>query len=302
MRAFFKKAISLGGLAIVACGPPIDDAFSDPSSEDPSSRETTAEQHAEAITIPNGWVPLSLSPAPSGIRIYTNNSNSYVTILDMRQARIKLLRGSTVDHGDFDGVMTKSAASFWTDAKAQDSTTSKARVVFGGTFGSVYGASSKESGIAFGLKTNGTLISKGYAVPGVGTNPENQYTNLVKLFTINNSMQRAWIGPYGSSSFGSPDVVGGLDVTADKGKNNLVARTFVGVRDDNNDGNYETVMVITSKASTQATAASVLSSFGAQAQIMLDGSGSTFITIDGVMKFKTDDRYIPQATAFYSGL
>jgi hypothetical protein len=102
-----------------------------------------------------------------------------------------------------------------------------------------------------------------------------------------------------TTSFSSPDLVGALDVTANKGSLNSVGRTFVGVRDDDADGNFETMLVYSSGAATQPQAASVLTASGAQQQAMLDGSGSTFLVVDGVTRIPTDGRLVPQAIAFY---
>lgn len=267
---------------------------------DEGADEAVGAGASAVVPIPTGWAPLTLSAPNTGVRVYGKNGE-WVTIVNMKQARVKTLTGTVTGSGEEKGVWTKDYKSFLSAATALNTSTSKLRVLIGGTFGSVISNTSKVSGIAFGLKTNGSLISYGYAVPDVGSKPENQYTGQVKLFTFNNAMNRAWIGSYGKQSFSSPDVIGALDVLADKGPNNSVQRTFVGVRDDDGDGNLETVMVFTSPASTQAHASSVLSAFGAQVKAMLDGSGSTFLMVDGVTKI-APNRFVPHATGFYAGL
>jgi hypothetical protein len=251
---------------------------------------------SKAVPIPPYWTQLALSSPSAGVRVYKKDGE-YVTILDMRKGTMKLLTGAVTtppNSPNYKLVYKKKYTDFWADAAALNTTSSKVKVVFGGT----YGAFDQPTGIAFGLKKAGSLVSLGYAAPG---GPQPEYPGQVKLITFNNAARRAWIGPYNSDSFSiSPDIMGALDVAADKGPNTNKGRTFVGVRDDDGDGSAETVLVFTSAASTQSHAAFVLSSFGAQQQAMIDGSGSTFLIVDGATKIPTDGRLIPQATAFYA--
>jgi hypothetical protein len=76
-------------------------------------------------------------------------------------------------------------------------------------------------------------------------------------------------------------------------------RTFLGIRDNDSDGNYETVFIFSSNAATQSSAASMLSSFGATEIVMLDGGGSTGLIIDGTAQINTG-RTLPHALAVYA--
>ncbi|WP_437944965.1 hypothetical protein WME98_28785 [Sorangium sp. So ce296] len=246
------------------------------------------------VPVPAGYSEVALSAPSSGVRVFKrNDADEWVTIVDLRQATARNITGA-VSGGDPDYLLVQrnSYTAYWTDARSHETSTRKLRVVVSGTFG----AFTYPTGIAFGLKKDGSHISYGYAAPG-GPAPESFN---VKLFTFNNPMSRAWIGTYDRSSFGSPDVVGALDVAADKNKYASIQRTMVGVRDDNGDGDLETILVLSTRRATQAVAASRLSAFGAHEMAMLDGSGSTSLIVDGATRIAAD-RPVPHAIAFYSG-
>lgn len=275
----------------------VEDASRDVESADPGTLAALEGEPAAIVPLPPNWLAVSLGAPSNGVRVYRQGSE-YVTILDMRKGTTKLLTGAvTTPPNDPTRklVQRKKTTDFWSDAVAQNTASAKVKVVVGGTFG----AWSQPTGIAFGLKRAGSLISYGYAAPG---GPQPEYPGKVKLITFNNAMKRAWIGPYNLDSFStSPDLMGALEVDANKSPNTNTGRTFFGVRDDDGDGNLETVLVFTSPSSTQAHASSVLSAFGAQQKAMVDGSGSTFLMIDGVTKIASSDgRLIAQATAFYA--
>ncbi len=248
------------------------------------------------VPIPPNWIAVTLGAPNNGVRVY-RQGNEYVIVLDMRMGTVKLLTGAVVTppgEPNYKRVYRKKTTDFWPDAVAQNTASAKVKVVVGGTFG----AWDQPTGIAFGLKQAGSLISYGYGAPG---GPQPEYPGQIKLITFNNAMNRAWIGPYSLDSFASPDLMGALEVDADKEPYKSKGRTFLGVRDNDSDGDFETVLVFTSPSSIQSHASSVLSAFGAQQKAMIDGSGSTFLIIDGVTKIASSDgRSIAQATAFYA--
>src|SRR5207253_2235783 len=97
-----------------------------------------------------------------------------------------------------------------------------------------------------------------------------------------------------------PDVVGALNVKAEKRTNSPIQRTFAGVRDDDGDGRRETVLLYSTLHSSQGAAAAVLDGFGALDKVMLDGGSSTFMLLNGspmVPGFGS----VPHAIAIYSG-
>jgi hypothetical protein len=123
-----------------------------------------------------------------------------------------------------------------------------------------------------------------------------QYT-----FAFNSVSASANIQTYWQQTFARfPEVVGALDVNADKYATRYLPRTFVGVRDVNGDRIQETVLLYSSNYARQIDASRVLKDFGASAQAMLDGGSSTGIIVDGQPLISTN-RSIPHAIAVYAG-
>jgi hypothetical protein len=175
---------------------------------------------------------------------------------------------------------------------AQNTASRTARVAINGTF---FDPNNDPAGIAFGLKAGWWRMSYGYEVGGV-------YDDHELTLTYDSSFGSSSIQPHRQADFdgGIPDVVGGLDATANKGINSLKRRTFVGVRDDNGDGHSETVIFYSSPAATQPGAVNVLSGFGAGSKMMLDGGTSTGLIVAG-SNYLIPGYKIPHAFIIYSG-
>ncbi|CAN93827.1 hypothetical protein predicted by Glimmer/Critica [Sorangium cellulosum So ce56] len=270
-----------------------------PGGEAIEESEIVGDAPAAAITIPAGWTPVGLAAPNRGVRVYKKDGkNEYVTIVDMNNATALNLTGPLVagaaNGPDFKLIRRVNFTDFWGAARAQETATRRARVVVSGTFGTF----NQPTGLAFGLKAGGNLISYGYAAPG-GPSPE---PHRVMLFAFNNARSRGWIGDYNRDSFTvSPDVVGAVHVDADFRPGDLTGRTFVGVRDDDRDGNAETILVFSSSSATTWQASTTISAFGAQQKVMLDGSYSTYLIVDGGPRISTAGRLVPHGIAFYSG-
>jgi hypothetical protein len=247
---------------------------------------------AAAVAVPPGFQLIS---SGTGVAVYRKTFSGrrpdYVTVVDLGRGTIRNLTGTITGAPNMSLVSRKllgpssRSANFWTDAVAQNTTSRKAKVVVNGTF---FSTNAYPSGIAFGLKANSRIISFGY-----GTN---EFPGLVRVLPFDSGRAAASIQPYAQSVFigGSPDVVGGLDPTANKSPSGHLARTFVGVRGGS------TVMIFSSSAATQPGAASVLTGFGAGSIMMLDGGGSTGLVLDGNAKI-TPVRTLPHAIAVYAG-
>ena len=76
-------------------------------------------------------------------------------------------------------------------------------------------------------------------------------------------------------SSSAPDIIGGLTEDANKSAKKSVGRTFVGVQDRDQDQQYETVLIFSTKTARQEDAGQVLKDFGADKVMMLDGGDST---------------------------
>ena len=223
-------------------------------------------------------------------KTYSTGSPDYVTVVDLRYATLQSFTGWPAAYST---VERRSLATHWGNAVAQNTSTRKAMVALNGTFFDTN--ATPYTGIAFGLKANWWNMSTGYAVG-------KEYPGLIRTFAYNSSFGSSSIQPYDSNMFnaGIPDIVGGLDPSADKSKGSFIGRTFVGVRDDDGNGHSETVVFFSSAMASQAWAVNVLSGFGTGSKMMLDGGGSTGLIVNGTQYIKPT-RTLPQVFIVSAG-
>lgn len=224
-----------------------------------------------------------------GVEVYKKDNvqgkSEYVTVVNTEKATINNLVG-VVDTAN-GTIRKKVLTEFWQDATNQNTPTKKARVVINGTF---FSTNDDPTGIAFGLKVRGKVITYGYAIG-------KEYPGLIRVFEFGRMGKGGRISPYGRNIFEnqlSTDIVGALDVTANKSANRYLPRTFVGINRDNK------IIFYSSNYARQIDATNTLKAFGAAYMAMLDGGGSTGIVIDGKPIIATN-RAIPHAIALYSG-
>lgn len=249
-----------------------------------------------AITVPPGFYQIL---SDTGVQVYQKNYSrgepDFVTVVDLRSGTLRNFTGWVSG----EAVYRKTLQTFWNDAVAQNTYSRRAKVVLNGTFFATNDSNPYPPvGIAFGLKADWWLMSYGYGV-------DREYPGLIRTFAFDSGFGSSSIQPYNRGDrrtfdSGIPNVIGGLDATANKSRNSYIARTFVGVRDDNNDGHSETIMFFSSKQATQALAFNTLRSFGAGSIMMLDGGGSGGLIVDGTSHI-TPSRSIPQAFVIYAG-
>ena len=242
-----------------------------------------------AVPVPSGF---QLILSGTGVKVYRKNyvggQPDFVTVVDLRYATIRNFTGSVSGQN----IERRTLSRFWNDAVAQNTGSRTARVAINGTFFSTN--DSPFTPIAFGLKADWWRISYGYGI--------NEYPGLVRTFAFDSFYGSSSIQPYSTATFdaGIPDVVGGLDPTANKSASSYIGRTFVGVRDDDNNGHSETVVFFSSNYATQAGAVSVLSGFGTGSKMMLDGGGSTGLIVGGT-SYISPTRSIPHAIIVCAG-
>jgi hypothetical protein len=242
------------------------------------------------VPVPSGFQIISQG---TGVKVYkksySTGSPDYVTVVDLRRAMIQSYTGWV--YGDT--IERRSLTTHWKNAVAQNTPNHQAKVALNGTFFAT--DSTPNTGIAFGLKANWWRMSYGYAVG-------KEYPGLVRTLAFDSSFGSSSIQNYSVDTFNSgvPDVVGGLDPSADKSKNSFIPRTFVGVRDDNGDGHSETVVFFSSQAASQSWAVSILNGFGTGSKMMLDGGMSTGLIVDGYPYIPTS-RTLPQVFIISSG-
>lgn len=246
------------------------------------------------VPIPSGF---QLVSSGTGVRVYkktySGGAPDFVTVVDLRYATIQSYTGWAYPDGS---VERRTLRTHWNNAVAQNTSSRKAKVAISGTFFNPN--ASPNTGIAFGLKANWWIMSTGYGL--------NEYPGKVLTLAYNSSFGSSSIQTHSVNTFndGIPDVVGGLDNSADKdGKRNWnIERTYVGVRDDNGDGHSETIIFFSSKYATQDWAVQILGGFGAGSKMMLDGGGSTGLIVDGNdFDYIRTDRQLPQVFIISTG-
>lgn len=242
-----------------------------------------------AVPVPSGF---QLILSDTGVRVYRKNyvggQPDFVTVVDLRYATIRNFTGAVSGQS----IERRTLSRFWNDAVAQNTGSRRATVAINGTFFST--DASPFTPIAFGLKADWWRMSYGYGL--------NEYPGLVRTFAFDSFYGSSSIQPYSTATFdgGIPDVVGGLDPSANKSASSYTGRTFVGVRDDDNNGDSETVVFFSSSFATQAGAVSVLSGFGTGSKMMLDGGGSTGLIIAGTT-YIPPGRSIPHSIIICAG-
>lgn len=281
---------------------------------DYSGGENVGQTQQSAITIPagfnliNSWTASCPSGQCNAVRVFKKDwvggKPDYVIVADLRYATLRSLTGSS-SGAPCATVGRKSigtgAGTFWADAVAQQGASLKARVVVNGTY---FSTNNTPTGIAFGLKKDGSVLSYGYGVSNGVCSNTSEFPGNNFLFGFSMANKRAWIGAYSKATMdnSTPDFVGALGPLCCKGPSNYTGRTFVGIRDDDGDSNYETVFIFASEYAKQSGidgADDTLSKFGATVRAMLDGGGSTGLVVDGAYKV-SPTRTVPQVLALFS--
>ena len=244
--------------------------------------------------VPSGFY---LGASGQGVALYQKDypggQPDYVVIVDLAKAHVKSVTGEVSNGGAGQGplggpnptVKRKKLSFFWSGLEV--STNFK---VFAAVNGQFFSTAADPTPLAFGVKMGGTIFSDGYGTL-------NEFVGQKRLLTIDAAAGTADIGAFSEAAFettSAPEAIVGLDVTADKGPNNITGRTFVGVK--KGALGTDAVLIFCTKLQTQAGAAAVLSGFGASAQMMLDGGGSSQLTVQGAAKVKSD-RQLPHVLA-----
>lgn len=225
-----------------------------------------------------------------GIQVFKSDRSSYISVIDLNRAEAIDLTGKYTDAPQ-GKIAPRSMSEFWQDSISKNTSQRRVHVVINGAFFAKY---NQPTGVAFGLKSAGTVISYGYGL--------DEFPGLNKTVAWNNQTKQVRIDDYERATFDRPqfpEVVGALAETAGKRANRELARTFIGVRDTDGDGKNETIIVFSSKAAKQIDAVNALKSFGAQKVAMFDGGGSTGLVIDG-KRLIDSGTSVPHAIGFYS--
>jgi hypothetical protein len=241
--------------------------------------------------VPTGFYLIASAP---GVALYQKDyrggSPDYVQVINLKRgARLVLLHGEVTEprpgKGAYGGndarLKSRTLPAYWDEISAAD------RNAFCVTNGQFFFMKESPTRLPLPLKVSGEIISDGYALSEF---PDQKL--ILELWE-----GRANITSLSQESLYSstaPDVVAGLTETAPKRITHYVARTFIGVDDRDSNGSTETVLIFNSQLSRQKDAARVLTEFGADRVMMLDGGGSTQLICQG-KSYISSERFIPQA-------
>ena len=146
--------------------------------------------------------------------------------------------------------------------------------------------------LPFPLKVDGQILTEGYA--------KNEFLDQKLILEIwSDRADIVDLSEQNLLSSTAPDIVAGLTEDARKSPDKFVGRTFIGVSDNNRDGQYETVLIFNTQTARQLDAANILRTFGAVKVMMLDGGSSTQLICQN-KPYITSDRLIPQAIGVVS--
>jgi len=227
---------------------------------------------------------------------YQGGTPDFVQLVDLSQgAAIKLLHGPIKEtrpgHGAYGGndarILSRSLQQYWKDF------TSSFANPFCVVNGQFFYMPESPTRLPFSLKVDGQIVSDGF---GKDQFPGQKL--MLELWPGRADIQELTKDALYSSS--APNIVAGLSEEAHKRFDKYVGRTFVGLANKDGDGQFETVLILTTRTARQVDAADVLRSFGAQKVMMLDGGGSTqMICLD--KSYISSERLIPQALGVQGG-
>ncbi len=222
---------------------------------------------------------------------YSGGNPDFVQVVDLSLgASIQLMHGGIAGSGRGKGVFGgpsakieyRSIESYWNELEEQNPETA-----FCVTNGQFFFMADNPTRLSLPIKRDGKIVSEGYAA--------NDFPGETLIFEIWSDhadiRELTRENLYGSTA---PNIIGGLTAEANKRAKQSTGRTFVGVDDRNRDGLFETILVFNTKTATQAGAAEVLTSFGADKVMMLDGGGSTQLICQDTT-YIASGRPIPQA-------
>jgi hypothetical protein len=227
---------------------------------------------------------------------YPGGYPDFVQVIDLHQgAQLALLYGGLQDLRNGKGVFGGNDARFTSLTLGQywNQLSEKYENPFCVTNGQFFYMPEYPTRLPFPLKVEGQILTDGYD----NKNFEGQKL-ILEIWGDRVNIQELTQNTLYSST--APNIVGGLTEDARKSPDKYVARTFVGIKDQNKDGKYETVLIFNTQTARQEDAAQVLRSFGAARVMMLDGGSSTQLICQKFSYISTD-RLVPQAIGVVAG-
>lgn len=259
-------------------------------------------------TIPDGF---QRENGKIGVDLYKKDSD-YVQIVDLSKgASVNLLHGEITKEGDSPDFKNQTIEEAWSDFSGKNSRGfSVTNGQFFGTgtlpnkinnFGTRLNLFGFQPFAAFNpvshpLKIDGKVISQGF-----NTQEEADSLLMLELFG-----DRATVKDYDRNTFDlslAKNILVSYDpIEYGADRNEEQGRTFIGVGDlHGSDGINESVLLFSSDKSTQKNAGDTLINFGANQVMMLDGSGSSQLNVNGKTILSGDSRKIPQTIGVVGG-
>lgn len=250
-----------------------------------------AEPARAAITIPRGFTP---QKAYLGAALYSRKTGAlteYVQVIALELGgRVRLMRGAVTDPGtglggyggDNPAFLRRSLGAFWSALLPRRADT------FSVTNGASFrGGEAPSTHLAYPLKSGGVLVTDGY---GTSHHPAAK----LMLTLRDGSADIVALTPGSLAAADAPALLGGLAPEVDPFPRQRAGRTLAGVRDADNDGVNEVVLVYASAAATQDEAVAALRAFGAQRIMVLGGGRATQLIARGV-SYIASGTTVPQA-------
>ncbi len=251
----------------------------------------TAHAQTPPPKVPEGFDLLAEAGGVSLYRKdYADGAPDFVQVVRLDEgAALRLLYGPIREarpgkgvHGGYDPrIGLKSLEQFWQELS---STYPNAFCVSNGQF---FYMRENPTRLPFPLKVDGHIVSDGYA--------RQEFVGQKLMLEIwadrADIVELTQEALYTSTA---PNIVAGLSEEANKRARQYTGRTFAGIADYDQNGNFETILILNTRVARQVDAADTLRSFGAAKVMMLDGGGSTQLICQGV-SYVSSDRLIPQA-------
>jgi hypothetical protein len=243
------------------------------------------------VAVPDDFL---LKLAATGVQLYMKEykkgNPDYIQVISLDQgAELEPLLGDIVDNrtgkgvygGDDPRFTSKPLSVYWEDFAA---THENAFCVINGGF---FFMKEYPTRLPFPLKKNGIILSDGYGI---------------KDFVGQKLIMELWKGYADIKELtqeelyatDAPNIISGLTEDANKAADKIVGRTFIGLDDKDGNGEFETLLIFSTKTARQKDAADALRLFGADKVIMMDGGESAQLICRGETLIKSE-RLLPQA-------
>lgn len=260
--------------------------------------------------VPAGWTHVSLGTG-TGVDVYektysvgssSKRIHHYVTVADLAKSTIRNMVGAPATSLEAP-IDSHYASQYWNKALEKNTVTRKLKVLVNGSY--FTGPNLGPSSMDHGLKKDGTIW--GY---GVKNTAEPRRIPHLRTFSFGDGW--AQVQPHSRATFNNPNVpnvVGGIATSWPVDSTAIGGRNFVAIRDDDDDGVFETVLFFITNQARQLDGVLALSRFGVSEHriVMLDGGNSTRLVVDGVFKVEAlfplanQARRLPHVISIYMG-